>query len=707
MQTSKLLAGSFLTAVFLFPAFCPAQTISIVSGNGQLVCPACAGGPYKYAPLEVQVNDATGKPVVNQTVTWVATQQGFQPVTAASATDSTGVASYTFTGTSPFGLSLLPATVVASALNTSVQFVETTAAPGGGGAPAAVATLATTLAALTGSVGQTAATPFKVSVFGLEFAGPVPGVSVMLETGSSTGPSVSCATQPGQQPGMVLTDSTGTATCYPVFGGTIGTGTYKIAIGGIFATFGPEGLTVTAGPPALIKIISGNNQNVNPGAIAPLALVAEVTDLGGNPSNEAAVTWSVTEGSATLTNPGTTTNINGDTSAFVTATSGPVQVTVALANNSAVKAVFTVNVNVTITALQIVAGNNQPAAKEGAAFADPLIVQVNDNSTPVPGVTVNFAVTSGPATIGATSAVTNAQGQAQVTATAGATPGAVVITASVKSGNTSFSQAFDLNVSPQGPIISAITNAASFQVMSVSPCSLATIFGTGMVDDLQGVAMAFIEPQTQVAGVSVAINGVNAPILDVANVNGQQSVSFQMPCETPVSTTVPPATVPMVVTAGGAASAPFAVTVSPLSPGIFQFLDTDGATRAVLIRPDGSFVSVTNPARRGDIIRMFVTGLGQTSPPLVTNEFDPLVPDANNILVPQVLPVTANLLVGVNNGGVLIVSASYAYGMVGVYEVDFQVPENTATGSSAPFDIIVYQNVNQLFYGNGSLIPIE
>ena len=47
MQNPKLFAASFLTGLFLFPAFCQAQTISIVSGNGQLVCPDCPINPQR------------------------------------------------------------------------------------------------------------------------------------------------------------------------------------------------------------------------------------------------------------------------------------------------------------------------------------------------------------------------------------------------------------------------------------------------------------------------------------------------------------------------------------------------------------------------------------------------------------------------------------------------------------------------------------
>jgi hypothetical protein len=103
---------------------------------------------------------------------------------------------------------------------------------------------------------------------------------------------------------------------------------------------------------------------------------------------------------------------------------------------------------------------------------------------------------------------------------------------------------------------------------------------------------------------------------------------------------------------------------------------------------------------------MFVTGLGQTAPALNTNEIDPLVTDSNGDLVPQDLNVLANVVVGVNNGGALVLSAKYAFFGVGVYEVDFQVPENTPLSNNAPFAIAVYQGKNLLF-GNPSLIPIQ
>jgi hypothetical protein len=74
--------------------------------------------------------------------------------------------------------------------------------------------------------------------------------------------------------------------------------------------------------------------------------------------------------------------------------------------------------------------------------------------------------------------------------------------------------------------------------------------------------------------------------------------------------------------------------------------------------------------------------------------------------VPQDLAVNAGLLVGVDNSGALILSAKYAADMVGVYEVDFQVPANAVAGNSLPFALVVVQGTQAIF-GNASLIPIQ
>jgi uncharacterized protein (TIGR03437 family) len=124
---------------------------------------------------------------------------------------------------------------------------------------------------------------------------------------------------------------------------------------------------------------------------------------------------------------------------------------------------------------------------------------------------------------------------------------------------------------------------------------------------------------------------------------------------------------------------------------------SDGRRGAVLLRPDGSWVSLENPARRGEIIRMFVTGLGGTNPGVGTNQTSQPGVDA---------VVSAPVVVGVNNAGVRVLSAMYARNLTGVYEVAFEVPSDTPGGGNIPLAVAVQQG-DQLVFGNGSAIPVQ
>ena len=108
-------------------------------------------------------------------------------------------------------------------------------------------------------------------------------------------------------------------------------------------------------------------------------------------------------------------------------------------------------------------------------------------------------------------------------------------------------------------------------------------------------------------------------------------------------------------------------------------------------------MELENPARRGEIIRAFVTGLGPVTPPIATNSSAIPGTDSN---------VSSTIVVGVNNSGVRVVGAKYAENLIGVYEVDFQIPSDAQTGNNIPFAVAVQQG-NNLVFGNPSMIPIQ
>lgn len=677
-----------------------AQTVSIVSGNGQLTCPRCIqeNPNVSFAPLVVLVKDASGNPAPGVPVTWVkvgGVDLGMGSLTnAVTTTDAAGMSSNTFviypTG-STFGQTYLQSVISATALGASVTFTETaslTTPMGGSLLTVSVPPVGT----LTGQPGQQGtAIPVSVTLTGSGGAGAVSGVSVQLVTTSTTGPTISCQGAPGQPAGVVLTDASGNAACAPVFGSTMGDGQFTVNVGGNFAVRGPYDFTVTAGPPAAIVISGGNNQSGNPGQSLFSPLVAKVTDVAGNALPGINVTWSVVQGSATLFATNNTTDQTGrvSTNATLGNSTVPVKIQVTVASNPTIIGTFTATVNLTITQLQKLSGDNQDAAVS-TQFAAPLVVQVNVPSGQSPAnIPVTFAVASGSATVGTPNATTDQNGRASTTVQAGANTGPVVITAS--SG--SFSQTFNLTVRLAGPSNLTFRNGAGYQTNFISPCSVAILTGSGLAPGLQGSVIPTNlvgALPIRVANVTVQFNNVYAPIYNVSNINGQESVTLQVPCETNSGT------VPVTVRIGGG-SATVNTQVLSVSPGIFQIPMSDGVSRAVLVRQDGSFVSLENPARKGEIIYMYVTGIGPVAPAVGTNQAG--IPDT-------AMKAVNPIVVGVNNAGVPVLSTTYAEHLIGVYQVAFQLPQDVPAGNNVPLAIAVVQGDNASF-GNPTYIPIQ
>ncbi len=137
------------------------------------------------------------------------------------------------------------------------------------------------------------------------------------------------------------------------------------------------------------------------------------------------------------------------------------------------------------------------------------------------------------------------------------------------------------------------------------------------------------------------------------------------------------------------------VAVKPLAPGVFTSI-YGGKTYAVAVRPDGSQVSPTNPAQRGENIQLYITGLGQATPPITTGGAG--VADQ---------PIVSSMIVGLNNGGVPLISAVYGPGLIGIYVVTIQVPANTQTGPYQPIGIIAVDPANNLYFAQPTYIPIQ
>ncbi|HEV3331336.1 MAG TPA: Ig-like domain-containing protein [Bryobacteraceae bacterium] len=747
MATSRILflAGALFALAFSNAA--SAQKISIVQGNGQLICDACPNNPYPSFDDEVVlVTDANGNPMPNQTITWtvtdldgLATPAGILPASTTTSAGGSGLcnqAGYScnrYTGGDTQGTTLRVMAVTASLSPTkSVTFTLTEGAPTNpNGSPGNVNTIQVLDPPLgtlfTGTANGGSGTPIHVSV--QAGVGPVANISVRLipyEQNPPGSPTASCATATGADPGSVLTDATGTATCNVVFGPTPSTGTpptpvgFRVLVGGVanpqfsalqgYVASGsvPYQFTVTPATPATVQKISGDNQSASRGQ-ALTQLVVKVVDANQNPLPLAPVTWSVgSGGGAVITSDTTTTDSNGEATANVTLSStaaAPVQIIAKTANG--ISATFTATVNIPITGLVKASGSNgdNQSVSEGQAFPVGLSVQVVPATA---GIPVTFAVTSGFASVSATSAVSNAQGLAAVNVTAGNTPGPVTVVASSGSASVTFT----LTVSPPGLSLTAANflNAAGFfasaqNSAALSPCSIGTVvIGTPLTPATLPAVPALFGVAMQQPGASVVFTQnagpEQAPILMVNAVNTNQTlITFQVPCD------LIQGAVQVAVTVNNATTLqPVIMGVYNASPGIFELPMADGVRRAVAVKQDGSFVSLQNPAHRGDIIRIFITGIGPTSPPLVTNQIPNQISGVNSMYT------AAYVAVQLGSGDVPVLPSSQASpSLIGVFLLDIMVPANIPLGNNTFLEVGVDVNGQYQFAnpGVGSKIPIQ
>jgi uncharacterized protein (TIGR03437 family) len=150
-------------------------------------------------------------------------------------------------------------------------------------------------------------------------------------------------------------------------------------------------------------------------------------------------------------------------------------------------------------------------------------------------------------------------------------------------------------------------------------------------------------------GVSVVINGVTAPLFYVSS----NQLNVQVPFETA------PGQAHVTVTANGL-STTASVQVSTLLPGIF----TDG--QRIVPFPRG---------RSGDVLILYITGQGLVSPAVATGGGAP----AGTAVVQLPQPVQPlSLTIGGLRASILF--AGIPPGLVGVTQINFQVPDGLAPG---------------------------
>jgi uncharacterized protein (TIGR03437 family) len=215
-----------------------------------------------------------------------------------------------------------------------------------------------------------------------------------------------------------------------------------------------------------------------------------------------------------------------------------------------------------------------------------------------------------------------------------------------------------------GPSYTAagIVNAADNQVGPLAPNTIASIYGVRLSyvtqaispNDIDGGVLPTVLPGT---GVHVLVGNLPATIYYVS----PDQINFLVPANLLPA----PSTVQVVLE--GQAGPAVQITLAAASPALFQLDDVN----AVAILPDGTVTTPQAPAKPGDIILLYATGLGQTLPPVpygqVFDQAAPLEQLADFKLV----------LDGVTAESDAVAYAGIAPGFAGLYQINVILPKST------------------------------
>lgn len=215
------------------------------------------------------------------------------------------------------------------------------------------------------------------------------------------------------------------------------------------------------------------------------------------------------------------------------------------------------------------------------------------------------------------------------------------------------------------PVVTGVTNAANYATGAVSPGENIVIFGSGVgpAEFTSASPVNNVFP-TLVGATRVFFDNVAAPIVYVSA--GQTSVMVPYGVAGGSTTNI-------VVEYSGVQSAPRSQIVALAAPGIYT-LNMQGTGPGAILNQDGLTVNgLTAPEKRGNVIAIYMTGEGSTTPQGV-----------DGVVIPVSALKKPQQTVTVTVGGVdaVVEYAGSAPGLIsGVMQVNVRIPLTAPTGT--------------------------
>ena len=224
-----------------------------------------------------------------------------------------------------------------------------------------------------------------------------------------------------------------------------------------------------------------------------------------------------------------------------------------------------------------------------------------------------------------------------------------------------------------------INSFISSRGLPIAPGAVVQIYGSGLA---AGTAFGTITNgrlSTAVAGASVRIGGLDAPI----SYASPTQINVQVPAELQANRQYQ-----VIVNTNGVYSNPEPINTIAAQPVLAAFPDG----RIIAQDVNYNLINAQNPAHAGDVITLYLTGMGATNPPVATGTLAPTSQLATTAVQPQVRIDTASADIafsGLTPGG------------VGLYQINIRIPVNIRTGD---LQLVVSQSG---IASNTAIVPVR
>jgi uncharacterized protein (TIGR03437 family) len=222
----------------------------------------------------------------------------------------------------------------------------------------------------------------------------------------------------------------------------------------------------------------------------------------------------------------------------------------------------------------------------------------------------------------------------------------------------------------------------------LSPGTIAAVYGTGLATSSSTIGGA---PKPTIFNNTFALVGATqAPLYSLSS----PQIDIQIPYEATATQQVP-----IVLSVNNALTLPVMLSIVPATPGVLSANDgptapdvQNGAHIIAQHGADYSLVSSTNPAKPGELLLMYLVGMGPTNPSVPSGAATPNSP---------LSPVVNQPTVTVASQPATVAFAGLTPGFVGLYQINFQVPTSASSGE---LEVDVTQNG---VAANPTLLPVS